>query len=201
MSYALEDIARTLKEARERKGLSQRALSQKAGVPQGHISNIENGAVDLRLSSLIELARVLDLELKLVPRNVLSAINAVVRSSEWESSRAPAPPRSATKELDAFAQFLTKASETRPAATEIAQLQTQLRDLQHFPLNKADLEQIRKAHALVRDQLSDPQFQDAIRTALNQLRQLRNVIAHDVAAYRGEDGASAAYSLHGEDDG
>ena len=57
MSYATEHIAESLKAARERKGLSQRALSAKAGVPQSHISKIENGAVDLRLSSLVELAQ------------------------------------------------------------------------------------------------------------------------------------------------
>jgi transcriptional regulator with XRE-family HTH domain len=66
MSYATKDIARALRAAREAKGLSQRELGRKAGVPQGHISRIESGAVDLRVSSLIELARVLDLELALI---------------------------------------------------------------------------------------------------------------------------------------
>ena len=58
MNYAIEHIARTIKAARETKGLSQRALSEKAGVPQSHISKIESGAVDLRVSSLVELGRV-----------------------------------------------------------------------------------------------------------------------------------------------
>ena len=80
MRYELEDVARALKEARDRKGLSQRALSRLSGVPQGQISKIENGAVDLRTSSLISLARALDLELSLVPRKSLSAVNAIIRS-------------------------------------------------------------------------------------------------------------------------
>ncbi|MEX0824170.1 MAG: helix-turn-helix transcriptional regulator, partial [Woeseia sp.] len=63
------------------KGLSQRALSQLAGIPQSHISKIERGGVDLRVSSLVGLARVLDLELALVPRKSLSAVNAIVQSS------------------------------------------------------------------------------------------------------------------------
>ena len=66
MSYATEYIARTLEVARERKDLSQRALGKLAGVPQRHISKIENGAVDLPLSTLVELVRILDLELALV---------------------------------------------------------------------------------------------------------------------------------------
>ena len=80
MSYATEHIARALKAARESKGLSQRQLSAKSGVPQGHISRIENGAVDLRVSSLVELARVLDLELTLVPRRMVPALQSIVRS-------------------------------------------------------------------------------------------------------------------------
>jgi transcriptional regulator with XRE-family HTH domain len=71
-----------LREARQRKGLSQRDLSKQSGVPQGQISRIENGAVDLRLSSLIELGRALDLELILVPRKSVSAVRLLARSSE-----------------------------------------------------------------------------------------------------------------------
>lgn len=81
MSYAIEDIGRVLKEARKRKGLSQRALSEQSGVRQYQISKIENGAVDLRISSLIELARALDLDLKLVPRKAIPAVDSIVRSA------------------------------------------------------------------------------------------------------------------------
>jgi HTH-type transcriptional regulator / antitoxin HipB len=89
MSYATEHIAATLKAARESKGLSQRALSRQAGVPQGHISKVENGAVDLRLSSLIGLARVLDLELMLVPRKTVPAVRSIIRSSEPAAGQGP----------------------------------------------------------------------------------------------------------------
>ena len=82
MRYKLEPIAHALKEARARKGLSQRELSQRSGIPQGQISKIEHGTVDLRTSSLIALARALDLELSLVPRKSLAAVHAVIRNSE-----------------------------------------------------------------------------------------------------------------------
>jgi transcriptional regulator with XRE-family HTH domain len=82
MNYAITHIAEKLKAARKTAGLSQRTLSQLAGVPQSHISKIENGAVDLRVSSLIELSRVLALELTLVPRKALPAVNSIIRSSE-----------------------------------------------------------------------------------------------------------------------
>jgi len=86
MGYATEHIARTLRATRESKGLSQRALSKLAGVPQSHISRIEAGTVDLRLSSLVEIARALDLEVTLVPRRNVSAVRMIVRSGQ------PIPP-------------------------------------------------------------------------------------------------------------
>ena len=85
MKYTIVDIAEELKAAREAQGLSQRKLSQLAGVPQGHISKIENGNVDLRVSSLIQLARALGLELTLVPRKALPAVNAITRGINSES--------------------------------------------------------------------------------------------------------------------
>ena len=80
MHYEIEEIAAQLKRARETKGLSQRAVSAMAGVPQSHLSKIENAAIDIRLSSLIQLARSLDLELKLVPRKALPAVEGLIRS-------------------------------------------------------------------------------------------------------------------------
>lgn len=81
MTYLNEQILKSLKDARKRKGLSQRELSAKSGVPQSHISKIESGGVDLRVSSLVALARVLGLELELVPRQTVPAVKSIVRSS------------------------------------------------------------------------------------------------------------------------
>ena len=83
-SPVLEAIGRQLSEARARKGLSQRALADRVGLPQGHISKIEQGQVDLRLSSLTELARALDLDVQLVPRHALPAVEGVLRAAEAE---------------------------------------------------------------------------------------------------------------------
>ena len=81
MGYTGEHIIAALKAARQENGLSQRELSRQAGVPQSHISKIEHGAVDLQLSSLIALARVLDLEIMSVPRKLVPAVQAIVRGS------------------------------------------------------------------------------------------------------------------------
>lgn len=91
MGYATEYISEKLKKTRESRGLSQRALSLKSGVPQGHISKIENGSVDLRLSSLVAIMRALELELVLVPRKYLSVVNSIV--GNIDGRRDGGPPR------------------------------------------------------------------------------------------------------------
>jgi len=81
MANLNDRILKSLKQARKDKGLSQRELSTKSGVPQSHISKIESGSVDLRLSSLVALARTLNLELELVPRKTVPAVQSIVRRS------------------------------------------------------------------------------------------------------------------------
>ncbi len=87
MTHAIEDISASLRRAREAKSISQRELSRLTGVPQGHISKIESGAVDIRVSSLIALARALDLEVTLVPRKAVPAVQSIARQSDAERSR------------------------------------------------------------------------------------------------------------------
>ena len=81
MTYSLDQIATALKAAREEQGLSQRELGRRAGFPQAHISNIESGSVDLKVSSLIEIARALGLELMLVPRPHVPGVQALTGGS------------------------------------------------------------------------------------------------------------------------
>lgn len=82
-----EGIPYQLKTAREASGLSQRALTTMTGLQQAQISKIENGSVDPRLNSLIAMARALELELILVPRRSLPALNSVLNEKESISSR------------------------------------------------------------------------------------------------------------------
>lgn len=63
ISHGKSRIARTLQETRADLGLSQRELSQRSGLTQAQISRIENGAVDMRISSLLALTKELGLEL------------------------------------------------------------------------------------------------------------------------------------------
>src|SRR3546814_3691333 len=81
MSYDLEYFSKRLRDARNAKNLSQRELSKLAGVPQSHISRIESHQVDLRLSSLIAIANALDLEVALVPRQAMPAVQSMARQA------------------------------------------------------------------------------------------------------------------------
>jgi len=139
MSYAIEQIGTTLRDAREARGLSQRALSAKTGVPQSHISKIENGAVDLRVSSLIELARALDLELVLVPRKAMPAVQSIARSSGASTQAAAEGFEKALKALKRMQNDVAQLAKMHPNLTELAQFQQRVRELQHFRITAHDL--------------------------------------------------------------
>jgi transcriptional regulator with XRE-family HTH domain len=77
----LSPIITALTAARHRAGLSQRALADKVGFAQSHLSKIERGAVDPQISSLLEIARVLGLELSLVPTPLMPALRSLIREA------------------------------------------------------------------------------------------------------------------------
>lgn len=70
-------IGRLLARERERQGISQAALARTLGVSAANLSRIEHGA-DLRVSTLIEIARALGLEPMLVPKEAVGAVRSVI---------------------------------------------------------------------------------------------------------------------------
>ena len=73
MHPAILNIVESLRTARKSRGMSQRELGARVGLTQAQISKIEGGRVDPRLSSTVELARGLGVEVMLVPRRVVPA--------------------------------------------------------------------------------------------------------------------------------
>jgi transcriptional regulator with XRE-family HTH domain len=73
-------IAAALREARAGKGLSQKALAGSLGLHQRQISDLERAKVDTRLSTIQNVARALDLELVLIPRQLIPAVQSLQRS-------------------------------------------------------------------------------------------------------------------------
>ena len=74
-----DDLRRELIEERHRRGWSQAELGQRLGLPQMHISAIETGKIVPRFDTLLDLVRVLDRDLLLVPRTLVPAVQALIR--------------------------------------------------------------------------------------------------------------------------
>ena len=74
-----DDLRRELSEARHTRGWSQAELGQRLGLPQMHISGIETGKIVPRFDTLLDLVRVLDRDLLMVPRALVPAVEALIR--------------------------------------------------------------------------------------------------------------------------
>ena len=83
----LGHLRRLLRLARTRRGLSQQALAAKLGIRQRQISDLERSTIDPRLSTLENVARALDMELMLVPRPLISSVEALLRTGTREVER------------------------------------------------------------------------------------------------------------------
>lgn len=218
MSYVLEHMAETLRSAREARGMSQRDLSAKSGVPQSHISKIESGAVDLRLSSLVELARVLDLEVAIVPRKTLPALQAIVRSSGGADEGDV--QRRANRELSQLQNFVSKLPEQVISRNEAENYVRIFRDLKDFRLSNSELKKIRNSALSIKNikpylsgtgnvkiySHKDAEFSLDKKSmieffgGLKEIKNIRNSIVHGVGADRRET-VRPAYSLDEDDDG
>src|ERR1700677_4180161 len=75
---SIDGIVKSLVEARKGKGLSQTEMARRLDVPQSYISRLESGKLDMRLSSLIEIARYLNLEVVLVPDMMAPTVQALI---------------------------------------------------------------------------------------------------------------------------
>src|SRR6267143_2578552 len=86
MSYQSEELIREVQGQRVKAALSQRALAKRSGLTQAHISQIETGTLEPGLSSFIDVARALDLEIMLVPKKFLPAVQGILRQTSTEQS-------------------------------------------------------------------------------------------------------------------
>ncbi len=73
------EMRRALKETREKRGWSQRDLASRLGIAQRHISGIESGKIVPRYDTLLEIVRMLDRDLLMVPRALVPVVQSLVR--------------------------------------------------------------------------------------------------------------------------
>jgi HTH-type transcriptional regulator/antitoxin HipB len=73
----MASIQEQVRVARDSKGLTQADLGSRIGQPQSAVSRIERGG-DLRVSTLLEMARVLEMEPILIPKHLVPAVQALI---------------------------------------------------------------------------------------------------------------------------
>lgn len=194
--YGLEALTDAIRQARLAKGWSQRDLSARAHLTQSQISRIENAEVDLQVSTLLELARSLDLDVQLVPRSAITAVEAAVRSAEERSEE-----RSARNLLAKLRRLAEEAQRSAPDREDIASIASSLRDLEALapnvrgPFVTADLERLRiNLEGFLNYPPADrPSHAKTYRDAAAWLKTLRNSLAHSPLSER------PAYSLDDKD--
>lgn len=82
-------LSSVLREARAVKGLSQKEVAARLGLHQRQISDLERSKVDTRLSTLQNVARALDLELVLIPRQLVSTVRGLQHSEPASAADRP----------------------------------------------------------------------------------------------------------------
>lgn len=196
MSYASENIAASLKSARENKGLSQRELSARSGVPQSHISKIESNAVDLRLSSLASLAHALDLELTMIPRKSAPAVRSIVRST---GSHKPQNNNDALRELARAQRAIDTLPQSFHESSAVHTLQKQLKEMNNFRNILQETEAIRHIRSAIETIESSGGLKNLEKIAKDAQR-LLNTLAHSVPSNMIDQPTSRpAYSLDEDD--
>jgi HTH-type transcriptional regulator / antitoxin HipB len=84
------DLREEIKDARTKRGWGQRQLGAEVGLPQPHVSAIESGKIVPRFDTLLDIVRVLDMDLLLVPRSLVPAVQSLIRAhKEPESVEKP----------------------------------------------------------------------------------------------------------------
>jgi transcriptional regulator with XRE-family HTH domain len=197
MSYDTADIAARLQAARKARGLSQRELSDLAGVPQAQISRIEAGTVDLRLSSLVALAHALDLELTLVPRKAVPAVRSLSREAVSASRKDIV---AAQKEIQRISETMRGLQIKAPNLEGLQQLQKSFSDLQRFRVPTLDLKGLKQLRRAL-EQISRPtQEMAALSQSIKLMQSVRNKAAHGPVRNDDDTPSRPAYSLDEEDD-
>ena len=205
MIYSIEQIVSALKAARDDKQLTQRELSRKIRLPQSQISKIEKGVVDLRLSSLVELSRALDLELMLIPRKLIPAVQSMIRSSNTTDREATQRTRTEGKILKRLETSAKALERIQPNLQLLRSLQRTVDQLKQFHLRPDRLEQVRKsANELQKLQKSLENLKQhslsssalaKIRAIDDDLKRLRNAVAHETSPQSEKIRSLPAYRL------
>lgn len=196
MNYEIETLAATLKVAREKRGLSQRDLSARTGVPQSHISKIETGGVDLRISSLTAIANALDLEIALVPRKAVPAVKSLSRSIDVTPLVLP----DVAKQMATIAKRLSNIETLNIDTDALSEVQRRFKEMQQFQNLIPDSSEVQRISETIKA-VTDSDGIKALQEAGKQMAHIRNALAHAHVDIKPSNLPRAAYQLDGDDNG
>lgn len=203
MNYAVAELLEQLRAARLAQGLSQRQLGERIGLPQSNIARLENGNTDPGLSKIIELARALDLDLKLIPRKALPAIQGAMRANELAID----PNDATSRAIQSIRNLGETLARIAPTQFEIPEsLRKTLADLEGLRFDQAQFRALQDAIKPLQRTLdrleesgsSPKEWARGMRESAARLRDLRNRITHGVA--NNQSHLKPAFSLEDDDD-
>ncbi|MET4515230.1 helix-turn-helix transcriptional regulator [Bradyrhizobium sp. I1.7.5] len=190
MAYQSEELIREVQGQRVKKAMSQRALAARSGLTQAHISQIETGRLEPGLSSFIQMARALDLEVVLVPKKLLPAVEGVLRSTAPEFFQEDGQSVLFAK----GERLIAKLKKRYGSSAALDRITEYLRFLKQVRLSKSDLALVTDVIETFRHDKASPPPKPVLDNIAGVLQGLRNRIAHPVEAPR------PAYAFDGGDD-
>jgi len=191
MTYKSEHLLAHLREVREASRTSQRALSERTGLTQSHISQIESRKLEPGLSSFIELARALDLEPILVPKKLLPAVLGIIRA-QTGAGAIVRDERAADKKL---IRILKRVRQKLGGSADLDRINDSLELLQHARLGVAEADAYHRLldNLEALEKRDQPERRELHDIAI-KLQHLRNMIAHNASP-----SPRSAYSLDEDD--
>lgn len=203
MNYAAIELLEQLRAARLAEGISQRELGERIGLPQSNIARLESGTTDPSLSKVMELARALDLDLKLIPRKAVPAVQGAMRANELSIDANDATSRAiqSIRKMNANLAQLDQSRVELPYS-----LKENIHALERLRFDQSQFRALQEAFKPLQrtidrlQELENPPKEIARRFRENnlRLRELRNRIAHGVEIDQSH--LKPAFSLDEDDD-
>ena len=196
MSYQTESLVSQIREVREASGISQRRLSELAGLTQSHISQVEGGKMEPGLSSFIDLTRAFDLEVMLVPKKLVPAVLSLVKAQATPDMHIHAGQPN-DKRFARAERLVKKMKQLYGSSADLDRIDVALRFLRRVNLSDQEMQLIRSLIAQLERYQASPQAAPVVRDIAQNLQRLRNSIAHGVSsdpkpAYSLDDGDNDA---------
>jgi hypothetical protein len=140
------------------------------------------------------MARALDLEVVLVPKKFLPAVQGVLRQTQAEPL-SPEAGDAALREIARGERLVMKQKLLYGSSSDLDRIADILRFLRQVPLGKQDLQIVSHAIKTLKRFQASPQANDPVAAIAADLQRLRNRVAHSPS-----EAPRSAYAIDEEDD-